>query len=92
MVMTGKDKGKTGTIDQVFPKKQKVLVSGVNMYKRHAKKKDEKDQGGILDLARPLNISKVAFVDKKTKKPTRLGYLMTKNEKVRISKKSNNQV
>jgi large subunit ribosomal protein L24 len=88
IVLTGKDKGKTGVIEKVFPKKNTVLIPGINVYKRHMKKRDEKNQGGIVDKVIPIDAGKVALVDKKTKKPTRIGYLVTKGEKSRISKKS----
>jgi large subunit ribosomal protein L24 len=88
IVLAGKDKGKTGTIETAFPKKNKVLVAGINVYKRHMKKRDEKNPGGIIDKPLPIHVSKVALIDKKTKKPTRIGYLVTKGEKSRISKKS----
>ena len=69
-----------------------VLVAGVNMSKRHAKKRDEKNPGGIIDITKPIHVSKVAFIDKKTKKPTRIGFLVTKGEKVRVGKRSGEQI
>jgi large subunit ribosomal protein L24 len=92
VILTGKDKGKTGPVEKVFPKDNTVLVSGINMYKRHTKKRDEKNPGGIIDSIRPIGASKVALVDKKTKKATRIGYIMAKGEKVRISKKSGEHI
>lgn len=88
IVLTGKDKGKTGAIEAVYPKKNTVLIAGINVFKRHMKKRDEKNPGGIIDKPLPLHASKVALVDKKTKKPTRIGYLVSKGEKSRVSKKS----
>lgn len=88
IVLTGKDKGKTGPIERVFVKENKVLVTGINMAKRHVKKRDEKNPGGILDITQPIDVSKVALYDAKAKKPTRIGYLVTKGEKTRISKRS----
>lgn len=92
IVLSGKDKGKTGAIEKVFLKENTVLVTGVNMFKRHMKKRDEQNPGGIIESFRPINASKVALVDKKTKKPTRIGYIVAKGEKVRISKKSGEHV
>lgn len=88
IVLTGKNKGKKGKIEKIFPKKDKVVVTGVNMYKRHQKARSEREAGGIIDITRPLHISNVAFVDPKTGKPTRIGYQVSKNEKVRFAKKS----
>jgi large subunit ribosomal protein L24 len=87
IVTTGKDKGKTGKVDRVFPKSNKVLIAGINLYKRHIKKRDEKNPGGIIDIPRPLNVSKVALVDPKTKTPTRVGYTLSAGTKKRITKK-----
>jgi len=92
LVMTGKDKGKGGTIEKVFPKKNSILIPGINSYKRHARSKDDKNPGGIIELSHPISVSKVALVDKKTRKPTRIGYVVTKGEKVRISKVSGDQI
>ncbi|MFC1626608.1 50S ribosomal protein L24 [Patescibacteria group bacterium] len=88
IVMSGKDKGKTGKVQKVFPKINRVQIEGVNMYKRHRKARSEKDPGGIIDVTRSIDVSKIAFVDPKTSKPTRIGYHVSKGEKVRISKKS----
>lgn len=92
IVLTGKDKGKTGKIEKVNTKDQTVLVQNINMYKRHAKKRDDKNPGGIIDIIKPLSVSKVAFYDVKSKKPARIGYLVTKGEKARINKRSNQAI
>ena len=84
LVTAGKDAGKKGKIEKVFPKEARVLVAGVNMYKRHQKKRDEQHPGGIVEAARPLPIGNVALVCPKCGKQTRVGYLVTKGEKVRI--------
>ncbi len=86
--MTGKDKGKTGKVTEVYPKRGKVLVLGVNIYKRHQKRRDDKNPGGIMEFARPLPISNVSLVDPKTKKPTRVGVTRTNKTVTRIAKKS----
>ena len=88
IVITGKDKGKTGEITKVFVKENKVLVSGINMAKRHTKPSQE-NAGGIISKEMPIHISNVAFVDPKTSKATRLGVKMDKDgRKVRVAKKS----
>lgn len=88
IVLTGKDKGKTGSIEKVLTKKDKVVVQGINMFKRHMKKRDDKNPGGIIDMIKPIDVSKVAFYDNKSKKATRVGFLVTKGEKTRINKRS----
>ena len=87
-VMMGKDKGKTGKIERVLPAKNAVVVEGLNLYKRHVKGFGQGQTSEIKVFARPLPASKVALVDPKTKKPTRVGFATEKNEKVRKAKKS----
>ena len=88
IVTTGKDKGKTGEITTVFPKENKVIVSGVNMVKRHTKPSQE-SAGGIVSKEMPIHVSNVALVDPKTGKATRVGYKVEKDgRKVRVAKKS----
>lgn len=92
IVTAGKDKGRKGKIAKVLSEKSSVLVPGVNMYKRHVKKRDEKNPGGIVDVSRPLSVGKVALVCPKCNQPTRIGYLVTKGEKVRICRKCEGQL
>lgn len=88
IVIAGKDKGKTGEITKVLVKESKVLVSGINMVKRHTKPTQE-NAGGIISKEMPIHISNVAFIDLKTSKATRLGIKMDKDgRKVRVAKKS----
>ena len=88
IVIAGKDKGKTGEITKVLVKESKVLVSGINMVKRHTKPTQE-NAGGIISKEMPIHISNVAFIDPKTSKATRLGFKMDKDgRKVRVAKKS----
>lgn len=88
IITAGKDKGKTGEITKLLPKKNKLVVKGVNVYKRHVKSR-EGIEGGIVSLERPLPVSNVALLDPKTKQPTRVGYqILDSGKKVRIAKKS----
>jgi large subunit ribosomal protein L24 len=87
IVTAGKDKSRKGKIEKTFPGEGKVLVPGVNMYKRHVKKRDDKNPGGIIDRSRPLPTANIALICPKCNQPTRIGYLVTKNEKIRICRK-----
>lgn len=87
-VITGKDKGKEGTILEAYPKKERVLVEGVNYVKKHAKPSQENPQGGILNQEAPIHVSNVMPVDPKSGEPTRVGYEERDGKKVRIAKKS----
>lgn len=88
MVITGKDKGKTGVILTAFPKKDRVLVEGINIVKKHSKPSQENPQGGILSIEAPIHVSNVMLIDPKTGEPTRVGYTTENGKKVRVAKKS----
>ncbi len=87
-VITGKDKGKEGVILKAFPSKQRVLVEGVNIVKKHAKPSQDNPQGGIVNEEAPIHVSNVMPIDPKTGEPTRVGYKIEDGKKVRIAKKS----
>jgi len=92
IVITGKDKGKTGMVKAVFPKDNKVLVVGVNRMMRHVKPTQTDPQGGRRQIEAPIHISNVAHVDPKDNKPTRVGFKMLKDRKVRFAKRSGEQI
>lgn len=92
LVTAGKDKGKKGKIDKVFPKDFLVSVHGINAFKRHMKKRDEKNPGGIIERFRPLTTANIAFLCPSCGKPTRIGFLLTKNEKVRVCRKCGQKI
>ena len=73
-VVAGKDKGKTGKIEKVLSKEGKVLVAGVNLYKKHLKARAQGQSSEIITIAKPLPIANVAFVCPKCKKQTRIGF------------------
>jgi large subunit ribosomal protein L24 len=87
IVTIGKDKGRKGKVDVVDSKAGTVVVPGMNIYKKHEKKRDEQHQGGVIEHARPLSMGKVALLCPKCGKQTRVGYVVTKGEKERICKK-----
>ena len=87
-VISGKDKGQVGTILEAYPKKERVLVEGVNMMKKHSKQSNDNPQGGIVTKEAPIHVSNVMPLDPKTGEPTRVGYKVEDGKKVRIAKKS----
>lgn len=87
-VLSGKDRGKTGTVLEAYPKKDRVLVEGVNMIQKHAKPSQENPQGGILNQEATIHVSNVLPIDPKSGEPTRVGYEVRDGKKVRIAKKS----
>lgn len=87
-VISGKDRGKQGVITQVIPAKERVVVEGVNIVKRHSKPSQANPQGGIIEKEAPIHVSNVMLVDPKTNKPTRIGHKIVDGKKVRVAKKS----
>jgi large subunit ribosomal protein L24 len=87
VVLSGKDKGKTGTVSRVLPKDGKVVVSGVNTVKRH-QRPTQMNAGGIEEKDAPIHVSNVALVDPKSGEPTRVGFQIKDGKKVRVAKKS----
>jgi large subunit ribosomal protein L24 len=89
IVITGKDKGKKGTILAAFPTDNRVLVEGVNIVKRHTKPNPVNPQGGIVEKEAPIHASNVAIVDPKTGEATKIGKkILSDGTKVRYAKKS----
>lgn len=86
-VLTGKDRGKRGTVVRVIPKKNALIVSGVNIVKKAMKKKSQQDAGGIVEIEAPINISNVGIVCKKCGRPVKIGYKLDGDKKVRICRK-----
>ena len=88
VVLSGKDKGRTGTVQQVMPKTGKILVEGINVITRHNKPTQLNPQGGIERKPAPMDISKVAVADPKDGKPTRVRFEEKDGKKVRVAVKS----
>lgn len=92
IVTIGKDKGRKGKVEKTFPSYGTVVVAGVNVFKRHMKKRDEKHAGGIIDITKPVAVSKLALVCPKCNQQTRIGYLVTKGEKERMCRKCQQKI
>jgi large subunit ribosomal protein L24 len=87
-VIAGKDKGKTGKVMRVIPKKDRVIVEKINMVKRHLKPNQQVRQGGILEKEAPIAVSNLMLVCSKCTDPTRVGYkILDDDRKVRFCKK-----
>ena len=92
-VLAGKYKGKSGKIVATHPAENKVTVEGINIVKKHVKPDKVHPQGGIIDITKPIWVSKVAVVDPTNKKPSRIGYkLDDKGVKTRIYKSSGKEI
>ena len=91
-VLSGKDRGKTGKVIQVLTHKRTgatlVVVEGVRLTKRHLRARQRGEKGQVIELAAPIQMSKVMLIDPKLNKPTRVGFTKSGEEKRRISKRS----
>lgn len=90
IVLTGKDKGQKGKVVKVFPRENKLIVEGLNVYKRHRRARRSSEKGQIIELPRPMHASNVALMD--GGKPTRLGVKVVNGKRVRIAKKSGQEI
>ena len=86
-ILSGNDKGKKGEVLEVIPKSEKILVKGVNVRKKHLKPRKQGDEGGIIQTEVAINSSKANVVCPKCGKVTKVGYIIEKDEKVRVCKK-----
>lgn len=87
-VMRGKDAGKEGTVTKVLIGKDRVVVEGVNMIKKHVKPSTVNPNGGVIDMEAAIHVSNVMLLDPKDGKPTRVGKSVVDGKRVRIAKKS----
>ena len=88
VVLTGKDKGKSAEVLQVFPKESRAIVQGVNMVKRHTRP-SQMSQGGIVSKEASIHLSNLAIADPKDGKPSKVGFKVEKDgSKVRVAKRS----
>lgn len=92
LVITGKDKGKRGKVLRVLPKQGRVVVEGVNMIKKHRRKKTEREKGQIIELPAAIDASNVKIICSKCGQPARIGYQVTERGKYRICKKCRQEI
>lgn len=93
IVRSGKYKGKTGKITATHPRDNKVTVEGINVVKKHQKPNQQHPQGGIIEITKPLWVSKLSIVEPTSKQATRIGYkLDAKGNKVRVYKKTGKEI
>ncbi len=91
-VLLGKDRSRQGVVRKVFPIQGSALIEGINIVKKHVKARGKDHPGGILEVEKPLAISKLAVICPNCKKPTRIGFRVEKDSKYRICKKCNELV
>src|ERR1700748_2804384 len=98
IVISGKDRGKTGTVLRVEPKKNRVYVEGLNIVKRHQRPQQvagaqrAETVGGVIEREGPIHISNVMLIDPKDKKPTRVGISREEGGRMRVTRRSNTKL
>ena len=92
IVIAGNDKGKTGKVLSVVTDKNRVIVEGVSMVSKHTKPNAKNPQGGIVKQEAAIHVSNVALVDPKSGKATRVGFQVKDGKKVRVAKKSGEEI
>ena len=88
MVISGKDRGKSGLVMEVRPREQRVIVEGLNIVKRHTKPRPPNEPGGVIEKPAPIHLSNVALIDPKDDRPTRVRIQEVDGKRVRISARS----
>ena len=91
-IIYGKDKGRNGVVERVYTKEKKILIQGINIFKKHIKKNEKMPQGGVVELPRPIAVAKVMLLCPKCGKPARVGYEFSKDKKNRICKKCKSKI
>lgn len=91
-VIAGKDRGRDGVIEKIYKKQKTVMILGINQYKKHIKKSDKTPQGGVVELPRPIDVSKLALLCPKCLQITRVGYVIENGKKSRKCRKCNEKI
>jgi large subunit ribosomal protein L24 len=87
LIISGKDRGKKGKVLKVLPDKKRIMVEGVNLVKKHRKKKSEREKGQIVEIPKPIDISNAKFICPRCLRPTRVGSKNLEGKKLRYCKK-----
>ena len=87
VILTGKDKGRSGEVLQVMPKEDRAVVRGINIVRRH-QRQTASQEAGIISKEAPIHLSNIAIADPKDGKPTRVGFKIEGDKKVRVAKRS----
>ncbi len=91
-ILSGKDRGKEGQVSVAFPATGKVIVEGYNTARRHTKARSQEDPGGIVDKDMPMDVSNVAVLSPEDGKPTRVGYKIDGDSKIRVCKRTGAEI
>lgn len=92
LIISGKDRKKTGKVSEVFPKNNKIIVEGLNIVKKHTRPRREGEKGQVVQVSRPIDVSNVKLICSKCKKPTRIGYRILEKSKTRVCNKCKQEI
>lgn len=92
LIVSGKDKGRTGKVLRALPGGEKIMVEGINLRKRHVRPRKSGEKGQIVEISAPMNISNAKFICSKCGKATKVGYKLGEKEKYRICKKCGQRI
>lgn len=92
LIISGKDKGKKGKVINAFPKKNRIVVEGANVRKKHVRPKRAGEKGQIVEIPAPFDVSNVKIICPKCKKPARVGYKVAGKNKFRVCKKCQQEI
>ena len=93
LVISGKDRGKTGRVIEVDPKKERVFVEGLNIVKRHQRPRPgSTDPGGVISKPGPIHISNVMLIDPSDSKPTKVGVVREDGKRFRVARRTGNRL
>lgn len=91
-IISGKDKGRDGKVERTYSKSHKILIPGINLYRKHIKKSEQTPQGGVVEIPRPMDVAKVMLICPRCSKPTRIGFKTEGKNKLRVCKKCQSRV
>jgi large subunit ribosomal protein L24 len=91
-ILTGKDRGKTGKVIKVDSKSAKIIVEGLNLYKKHMRPKRQGEKGEVVKISRPMDVSNAMIVCPNCKRPSRVGFRWEKDNKFRYCKKCQSRI
>lgn len=86
-ILKGKDRGKEGMVERVLPSQNKVVVAGINVFKKHLKSRGRRQESGIIDIVKPIPVANVAIICPKCNQQARVGYKISGKKKNRVCKK-----
>lgn len=92
LIISGKNKGKKGKVLEAFPTKNRIVVEGVNVAKKHRRPRQEKEKGQVIELVKPIDVSNVKIICPKCSKASRVGYKKAEKGKNRICKKCQREI